>query len=69
MWLKDRAVTAGIRRSHRKPTKFQGYIQVTGQGRCIVPVGPWRASKGQALADAKTAQRVHQERRDPDPGA
>ncbi len=68
MWLKDRAVTAGIRQSRRKPARFQGYIQVKGgAGQCIIPVGPWRNSKVQALTDAKTAERVHQERREREP--
>ena len=62
MWLKDRTVHAGIRQTRRRPAKFQGYIEVKGAGgRCIIPVGPWRATKGQALSDAKTAERAHKE--------
>ena len=64
MSLKNRAVTAGIRQTRRKPARFQGYIQVKGRaGQCTIPVGPWRNSKAQALTDAKTAERVHRERR------
>ena len=68
MWLKDRAVTAGIRPIAPETRQFQGYIQVKGgAGQCIIPVGPWRNSKVQALTDAKTAERAHQERREREP--
>ena len=62
MWLKNRTVHAGIRQTRRRPAKFQGYIEVMGAaGKCVIPVGPWRTTKGQALSDAKTAERAHKE--------